>query len=180
MIYRRPTGEMGTADTAFDQIAAKAFHGNPAAQSQLGFLFVSGDEGVPKDGAEAARWLGLAAAQGVAAAQLNLALILAQGDGVPQDLGQAAQWCQRAAHQGLAAAQDRLGIMYVQGEGVTKNDTEALAWFLVAAGAGHPEAKSHAAYIKARTNLTLSLAAERRALAISDEIASTAKKMGKK
>ena len=180
MIYQRPMGEIGTADTAFDQIAAKAFHGNPAAQSQLGFLFVSGDEGVPKNGAEAARWLGLAAAQGVAAAQLNLALILAQGDGVPQDLGQAAQWCQRAAHQGLAAAQDRLGIMYVQGEGVTKNDTEALAWFLVAAQAGLPEAQSRAAYIKARTSLTLSLAAERRAQNLTEEIAAAAKKTGRK
>jgi hypothetical protein len=122
----------------------------------------------------------LAAAQGVAAAQLNLALILAQGDGVPQDLGQAAQWCQRAAHQGLAAAQDRLGIMYVQGEGVTKNDTEALAWFLVAAQAGLPEAQSRAAYIKARTSLTLSLAAERRAQNLTEEIAAAAKKTGRK
>ncbi len=179
MIYQRPMGEIGIADTEFDQIAARAFHGNPAAQSHLGFLFVSGEEGVQKNGAEAARWLGLAAAQGVAAAQLNLALILAQGDGVPKDLGQAAQWCQRAAHQGLAAAQDRLGVMYVQGEGVTKNDTEALAWFQIAARAGHAEAKSHAAYIKTRASLTLILAAERRAQAISDEITSTAKKIGK-
>ncbi|MCF7686947.1 MAG: lipase maturation factor family protein [Cephaloticoccus sp.] len=143
MMYLNPQGEVAQAASSFEQLSVTAHYGNASAQTYLGFLYISGEEGVTRDGAEAAKWFRRAAELGQASAQFNLALILAQGDGVPKDVAQAMQWCRRAAEQGLADAQDQLGIMYLSGEGVPRNETEALVWFEVAARSGHAAALSH-------------------------------------
>ena len=66
------------------------------------------NETAPQD-AEALR---LAAEQGNADAQYNLAVMYANGLGVPQDDAEAVRWYRRAADQGMANAQAALGFRY--------------------------------------------------------------------
>jgi hypothetical protein len=172
MMFVTPKGEITQTFSDLEQVIVKANHGNPAAQSYLGFLHINGEEGVEKNAAEAVKWFGLAARQGLAEAQFNLALILANGDGVPKDAAQAAHWCRLAAEQGFAPAQDRLGVMYIQGEGVARDEAEALAWFEVAARAGLADAAGHRDYVKTRAAAGTIMAAEQRARAIEEFVAS--------
>ena len=143
MAYIGPAGEIAQVASDLDQVHVKAFYGNLEAQSHLGFLYISGEQGVARDGAKAAKWFLLAAHQGQPFAQLNLAVLLNNGDGVPQDGAQALHWCRQAAEQGLADAQDLLGIMYMRGDGGTINESEGLVWFEVAALAGHRDGTRH-------------------------------------
>lgn len=176
MKYLTPAGEIREASTTFDQLYVKAAYGNPQAQNYLGFLYISGEEAVARDSAEAAKWYRKAAEQGVPGAQFNLALIYANGDGVPKDPVEAVRWCRRAAEQGLPEAQDRLGVMYIEGVGMPRDEREALTWFNVAALGGFAEAVQHRAYLESRVDLTTTLAARQRAQAISTDIAARKKK----
>ena len=165
--YLAADGSVAQAVSAYEQLLVKARFGNPDAQSSLGYLFISGeDPEVPKQAAAARHWFELAAAQGVAGAQFNLALIYANGDGGPVDPRQAARWCRLAAEQGLPAAQDRLGLMHLQGAGVPWDVVEALAWFQVAALTGDEAAQGHLNSTKARAQPDVIQAAEQRAHAI--------------
>lgn len=162
LLYLAPDGSLVQAVSTYEQLLVKAQFGNAAAQSYLGFLFISGEEGVDKDPAEARTWFERAAAQGLADAQFNLALIYANGDGVPADPRQAAHWCRLAAEQGFAAAQDRLGVMYIKGEGVPRDEAEALAWFELSAAAGDAEGQAHRDYTRRHAQPeTLHAAAQR-------------------
>ena len=73
-----------------------AAQGNAFAQTNLGFLYSSG-QGVPQDLGEAARWYRLAADQGNPTAQSNLGSMYFSGEGVPQDYVQAYLWVDLAA-----------------------------------------------------------------------------------
>src|SRR5579863_8487504 len=83
-----------------DQVARKkaiadlreiAYAGNVNAQVQLGVIYLTGD-GVPKDDAEALKWLQKAADQDNALAERYLAEMYFKGRGVPADIAQAARW----------------------------------------------------------------------------------------
>ena len=63
--------------------------GDPVAQYSLGKLFERGGGAVRQDFAQAARWYRVAAEQGIAAAQNNLALMHAQVRGLPRDVEKA-------------------------------------------------------------------------------------------
>ncbi len=91
-----------------------AEQGDPVAQNALGGLYYSGD-GVPRDGAEAARWYRLAAEQDHAEAQYNLGLLVYYaGRGAPQDNTQALMWLTLAASQGNENAQKTLAVVEKQ------------------------------------------------------------------
>lgn len=75
-----------------------AERGDADAQYNLGHLYRQG-LGVSKSLSEAAKWYGLAAAQGVPNAQFNLALMYANGQGVRQDLVLAHMWLSLAAER---------------------------------------------------------------------------------
>ena len=66
-------------------------------------MFKNG-KGVAQDNAEALRLYRLAAAQGNAAAQINLGLMFENGQGVAQDRGEAIRLYRLAAAQGNANA----------------------------------------------------------------------------
>lgn len=166
MIYIDEQGDFALAETPHDQVLVRARYHNPAAQSYLGFLHLSGEEDTPQDKAEAAKWFRLAAEQGQVEAQFNLALLLAGGDGVPADPRQAAHWCRRAAEQGFPPAQDHLGLMYFEGHGVPRDRTEALVWFRVAALSGLPEAEAHVRHAQTQVEFLEALNAEKRAAEI--------------
>lgn len=166
MIYIDERGDFALAETPYEQVLVKARFHNAAAQSYLGFLYLSGEEEAPKDTAQAAKWFRLAAEQGQVEAQFNLALLLASGAGGPADPTQAAHWCRRAAEQGFPPAQDHLGLMYAEGHGVPRDKAEALVWFRVAAFGGLPEAEAHVRQTRAQVEFREALAAEKRAAEI--------------
>ena len=125
-------GDYATALQLYKPLAAK---GNVAAQTNIGWMFQSG-QGVPRDYDEAIKWYRLAAEQGDSSAQYNLGRMYANGLGVPKNDKEAVKWYRLAAAQGLADAQNNLGVMYGKGDGVPKNDKEAVKWYRLAAARG--------------------------------------------
>jgi TPR repeat protein len=124
-----------------DQVAKKkaiadlkeiAYAGNVNAQVQLGVIYLTGD-GVPKDDAEAVKWLQKAADMDNPLAERYLAEMYFKGRGVPADITQAAKWLRMAAEQGDAESEHNLAVLYTQGEGVPRNLKEAANWMHKAA-----------------------------------------------
>ena len=82
------------------------------------------------------KWYRLAADQGDASAQHNLAVMYDNGQGVTQDYAQAVKWYRLAADQGYASAQSNLGVMYSNGQGVPQDYVQAHKWYNLAAAQG--------------------------------------------
>ena len=93
--------------------------------------------------------LRLAAAQGVASAQFEVAARLAKGDVTEQNLNAAARWYQRSASQGFAMAQYRLGTLYERGLGVKADLARAQIWYRRAAQQGNLKAMHNLAVLSA-------------------------------
>lgn len=74
----------------------QAQFGDDSAALTLGMAYETG-HAVPQNCGEAARWISIAAASGIAAAQYNLALRYQNGDGVTPDFQQANKWMSAAA-----------------------------------------------------------------------------------
>ena len=92
---------------------------------------------------EAARWYGLAAAQGEPSAQLKLAELYLQGDGVPRDPARAAELLRPAAEAGLAPAQKALADLYASGTGLRADLAQALRLLPGGGGSGRPWQRWH-------------------------------------
>ena len=126
------------------QIASRchqlAAQGDAHAQLVLGVMYGLG-KGVPRDYAEAIRWLQKAADQDLAGAEFGLGFMYENGLGVSQDYAEAVTWYQRAADQASANAQYSLAQMYKRGHGIQRNYAEAARWFNKAAMQGHPGAE---------------------------------------
>ena len=73
--------------------------------------------------------LRLAAANGNASAEFQVARRYADGMGVKQDFKEALKWYQRSAARGFALSQYRLGTLYERGFGVEKDIRRARAWY---------------------------------------------------
>ena len=99
---------------------------------------------MPEDDAEAVRWYGLAAEQGVAEAQHNLGFSYLTERGVPQDYVEAVRWFRLAAEQGHARAQSDLGLMYTNGDGVPQDYVQAHMWLNRAASRATGEVRERA------------------------------------
>ncbi len=97
--------ERGDFATALHLWRPLAAQGNAFAQSNLGFMYDSG-QGVPQDQGEAVKWYRLAAEQGNARAQSNLGSMYASGEGVPQDYVQAYLWANLAASRFPSSAKE--------------------------------------------------------------------------
>ena len=110
------------------------------AQYNLGLMYANG-RGVPKDDAEAVKWLRKAAEKGVDESQYNLGLMYANGRGVPKDDATAVRLYRKAAENGIAGAEYNLGLMYANGRGVPKDDAEAVKWLRKAAEKGVDESQ---------------------------------------
>ena len=89
--------------------------------------------GVRQDHGASILWFHLAAAQGEADAQFNLALVYdSRADGLyqeqraaPADDAEALKWYRLSAEQGHTGAQVRLAQLYAQGRGVSARLTRA-------------------------------------------------------
>ncbi len=112
----------------------------PEPQYQLGKCYYHG-LGVRRSYVEAAKWFGLAAAQGHAKAEAALGTMYAQGVGVAQNSQAALRLLRKAADQGLGAAENQLGILYAQGKGVPQDLDGAAKFFVKAANGGCPAAR---------------------------------------
>lgn len=121
-----------TLATALSRARARTgslkFPQNGDKEFSIGLLYARG-QGVPKDYAEAAKWIQQAADKGHAEAQATLGGMFEQGKGEPQNFAQAAVWYRKAAEQGCPIAMRNLGLMLIDGKGVPKNDAEAVTWF---------------------------------------------------
>jgi len=105
-----------------------ARRGHAFEQNQLGIasMLAIGPDYSEK---EARQWFERAAQGGYAPAQVNLAVMYANGWATPVNYGAALHWLQEAANQGFARAYYNLGILFMNGQGVRQNDQEAFRWF---------------------------------------------------
>lgn len=110
----------------------------PPAQFTLGMAYLQGNKGVPKNAADAKRYLKLAADNGLAVAQYNYAVIIRKDKGV--DMSQVASYFKMAANQGLVRAQFNYAICLYTGNGVEMDKQEACYYFRQAAEQGLVEA----------------------------------------
>ena len=83
------------------------------------------------------------AAQALADAQYNLAILYAKGHGVRQDYAEAMKLFLLAADQNAADAQYYLGILYVKGHGVPQDYVQAYKWFDLSAAQANNDAKKN-------------------------------------
>ena len=127
--------EAGDYATALQEFRPLAGQGNAYAQTNLGFMYESG-QGVPQDYAEAVKWYRMAAEQGNALGQTNLGVMHEKGKGVPKGYAEAVEWYRLAAEQGHASAQTNLGVMYDKGQGVLQDNVLAHMWYNLGAANG--------------------------------------------
>lgn len=92
--------QRGDYATAFGELAPLAEQGHADARNYLGLIHAGG-RGVPRDGAEAVRWLREAAGQGHVAAMFNLAVLYYKDEVVSRDYVQAHAWFDLAARRGV-------------------------------------------------------------------------------
>jgi len=89
-----------------------------------------------QDYSAAARWYRLAAENGHALGQNNLADLYLRGQGVRQSYEEAVHWFQQAAQQGNTGARIKLGFLLMNGLGTARDPLAAYSWILAASEAG--------------------------------------------
>src|SRR5262245_2288259 len=94
----------GDFATAMQKWRPLADSGDPAAQTNIGFLHWEG-KGVSLNYEEAVRWYKMAAVQGYPDALFNLGVAYTEGKGVPRNPGEARNWYRLAANEGYTPAQ---------------------------------------------------------------------------
>ncbi len=114
----------------------------PSAQYRISLLYQHGC-GVPKDDAEALKWLQIAVAASHSPALYQMGLRYAKGQGVPQDDVKAAEAYELAAKLEYAPAQAALGRCYQSGRGVPFTSGLAIHFFQLAAVQGFPHAQDY-------------------------------------
>lgn len=124
------------AEVDLKALRAQAEAGDAYAQLNLGAAYDNA-QGLERDVEQALHWYQLAAEQGLAEAQFNLAHLL-----VEEEISTvaAAEWMQKAAEQGMADAQYLLGVIYAEGIGVAMNDARARQWLQRAIDQGQADA----------------------------------------
>ncbi len=131
---RHGNGPTGDHDIIV-QLRADAEQGNVKAQYVLGCCY-NGDHGFAREPAQAAKWWGVAAANGMAEAQFCVGLSCFMGEGVPKDASLAVKWWRMAAAQDHPDAQYFLGLSYHTGLGAPKDNTQAIYWLRKSASHG--------------------------------------------
>lgn len=114
------------------QLLAKARGNNLVAQFELASRFNYG-RGMPKNTAEALRWLRQAGKGGQEDAARLLAVKLYNGFDVMQDFSEAMKWAHLLAEKGDIPAQLMLASMYSNGEGTERDLIRAYMWYDIAA-----------------------------------------------
>ncbi|QJD28745.1 tetratricopeptide repeat protein [Methylococcus geothermalis] len=131
--------ERGDYPAALREFKQAAERGDPAAQVNLGNLYMKG-LGVEQDYAAAERWYRQAADHGDPIGQGKLGILYYYGLGVDKNTDEAARWFVKAAEQGEPSAAAVLGSMYAEGEGVIRDNVKAYYWYTLAADGGQTDA----------------------------------------
>ena len=105
------------------QLIERAERGDALAQLRLGNALERGNLGVPQNFIEAARWYRLAAEQGVAEAQFNLALMYRDGQGVSKSALRAHIWLNIAQSRYRKSDRTKRDLAVMLREGVSKRLT---------------------------------------------------------
>ncbi len=116
--------------------------GSCFGQFVVGICYYEG-KGVAQDHAEAVRFLRLAAVQGHAKAQSELAFMLQKGLGIAQDCAEAVRLFGLAAVQGYSQAQSNFGTMLLYGKGIAQDTSEGIRWYRLAAAQGNASARKN-------------------------------------
>jgi TPR repeat protein len=135
MVSARNPGSEGLLQ-AFVYYRKAADSGLADAQYAMSQAYANGIGGMPKDEAEARKWLLLAARQGYDTAELDLGTWLVEGRGGQQDVKAGFDWLKVAAEGGNVAAQNRVAKLYLNGIGTNADKIEAAAWYIRARRAG--------------------------------------------
>jgi TPR repeat protein len=109
--------------------------GDMDAAYGLSVLYREGT-GVPRDRAQAIRWLKRAAEERHIAAMVEYAIALFNGDGVEKSEAGAARFFGKAAQANSPIAQNRLARLYAAGRGVRADTVEAMKWHVLARANG--------------------------------------------
>jgi TPR repeat protein len=138
-----PQSELLKSVNPIDSLKQAAEQGDLSAQFDLAHRYHAGD-GVPKDAAEAFKWMEKAAQHEISPVTLTidahyyLGVMYETGDGVAKDLTNAFKLYQEAAVGGNKPEPFvRLGQMYEKGEAVPQNDSLAATNYFVATQFGY-------------------------------------------
>ncbi|WP_406741410.1 tetratricopeptide repeat protein [Acinetobacter shaoyimingii] len=130
-----------THSAELKQLEYKANQGDIRSQSQMGDLYLFGENEQKVDYKKAFYWYNKAAQNGDAKSQYNLAIMYLNGYGVDINKSKAVEFYRKAAVQGDSDSQLQLGIRYLNGEGVSKDLNIAKEWFEKAKANGNSEAQ---------------------------------------
>lgn len=108
----------------------------PDAYLALSQIYSSGKLNGFPEMEKAKEWLVKAARAGIAEAQVELGIWLANGKTGDPDPEAALRWMRRAAITGNAVARNRLANMYARGIGTKPDAVEAAKWHILASRAG--------------------------------------------
>lgn len=121
-----------SSEEMVSRLKAAAEKGDTEAMNYLGYLYLSGQEGVPTDSAEGLLWLIRAAQKGDVKAASNLGWLYLEGDMLEKDEEEGAKWITTAADAGLPVAQSILGDLYLEGRGVERDSAAADSLYMKA------------------------------------------------
>lgn len=108
--------------------------GDRSAQGELGYMYLTGGEGIGKNTSEAIKWFRKSAQQGSVDSMARLGGLLAYGDGTNADPvglnpAEGIRWLRKASEYGNSNAQFLLGLAYLRGSGVKVDPV--IAYFLI-------------------------------------------------
>jgi TPR repeat protein len=100
----------------------------------VGFYYMEGKAGMPKDPARGVSYFRKAADEGYVSAYEYLGMFYKHGTGVQLDFPEAEKWYRKGAEAGDPVAQNDLAVLYMEGGvGVPRNKSEAERWAKLAA-----------------------------------------------
>lgn len=128
----------GPGDAEAQRQFTLAQKGNAAAMARVGWLYQTGQNGVPRDDAQAARWYRQGAEAGNGHAMAGMGVMYENGrGGLPKDGTQAVAWYRKGADAGDGRSMNNLGAAYAVGRGnLPRDETQAATWYRRAADAG--------------------------------------------
>ena len=121
----------GDYNGAFEEWEALAVSGHTKAQSNLGLLYLRGQD-VQKDEEAALEWFEKAAEQGLITAQFNLGILYSRIQGKFKSQQKSTEWYTRAAESGHATTRFHLAQRFENGRGTKRDFVEALRWAILA------------------------------------------------
>ncbi len=129
-------------------IIQAANRGDPSAENELGFMYATGANGLPRDLTKALDWYRKAAAQDFTKAEVNLGDMYFYGlGGLDKSYLEALSWYLKAAAQQNSGAEFRLGSMFEQGLGTAKDPQKAVEYYREAADQNYPDAENVLGYL---------------------------------